>query len=112
RDRVARGGVPYAALSPGWRNTVQPVDRSRQQFPVRLGEHGSRLAVALPLDTQTRQRHLHRLHPQLAEGPGARAFHDARSTLGVQSALHASILIKSFTTPVTEEEKPRARFSF
>ena len=66
RCRSAPNTTPMSsAFARRRRSTVQPLHRTREQLPVRFGQCRARLAVALPLDSAARQRHLLRLHPQL-----------------------------------------------
>ena len=74
------------------RAAVQPMGLMGEQHPVRHAERGARLAVALPLDRQARQRSLFRLHPQLGGRPAGEPLLHARSAGGQQSALHAPVL--------------------
>ena len=51
---------------------------ARQQHSVRFAERRARLAVAVPLDRDARQRPLRGLHAQLAGRPAAQPLRDAR----------------------------------
>lgn len=92
-------GAEYDTNALGLRAST--ANRTREQLPVRLGERRARLAVALPLDSATRQRHLLRLHPQLGGRPGAEPLQHARPPRGVEGALHPSFLGFTCRRPMT-----------
>ena len=91
--------VHHAALPRRPRAAVHAVPDLGEQRPVRHGERRRRMAVAIPMDCQARQRHLRRLHAQLARQSAARAVRHAGSPALDEGALHLSFLGRGFVGP-------------
>ena len=112
RRRPRRRQLRHDSAAHHHRHAVQPVHVPDQQRPVRLGERGARLAVALPLDSPPRQRHLLRLHTQLggqrrSAGPAPVAIPHAGSAQRGEGGLHEALL--SRRPPCAGSAGPAAR---